>query len=74
MTILTPGPRVTFPPVGFRSVKVRCIVCGQRGYADDGLNPWQESHMRGHKPCDYCGRMLVVRLDGTARVHTRCPS
>jgi len=75
MSDLTPGPRVMFRPVNpSRSTKVQCSVCGARGYADDGLNPWQETHLRGHKPCDYCDQMLVVKLDGAPRVHMRCPS
>lgn len=58
-----------FEPVGTRG-RVRCTVCGMRGYPGGS---WQVSHRRGHAPCPRCGRMLQVKLDGSARTHTRCP-
>jgi ribosomal protein S27E len=64
------NPFPLFVPVSHRSGKVRCIVCGATGF--DGC-PWQWSHERGHEPCPWCGKQLSVRLDGTARVHSKCP-
>jgi uncharacterized OB-fold protein len=52
------------------SIKVRCSVCGAKGFPGGS---WQATHRRGHKPCPRCHRQLTVKLDGTARVHTRCP-
>lgn len=59
-----------FEPVGTRG-RVRCTVCGMRGYPGGS---WQDTHRRGHASCPRCGRMLQVKLDGSARTHTRCPA
>jgi hypothetical protein len=53
------------------SARVTCSVCGARGFPGGS---WQAPHRRGHAPCFRCGRPLTVKLDGTARVHTRCPT
>lgn len=53
--------------------KWRCDVCGRTGYGLHGPYSWADSCRRGHLPCSWCGRMITVRLDGTARVHARCP-
>lgn len=57
--------------------KWRCTVCGREGYGDAaGPTPrdgWSSACRRGHAPCDYCGRMLPLRLNGQPRIHTRCP-
>lgn len=50
--------------------KIRCLICGRTGYPN---GRWMESCLRGHRPCDWCGRLLIVKLDGGVRVHTRCP-
>lgn len=57
------------------SVKVRCVVCDSNGYpsTEHSESRWQRPHRRGHRPCLECGRQLAVRLDGTARRHSRCP-
>jgi DNA-directed RNA polymerase subunit RPC12/RpoP len=52
------------------SITVRCTTCGAKGLPG---GRWQQAHRRGHKRCPRCGRQLTVKLDGTARVHTRCP-
>lgn len=63
------------------SPKWQCTVCGRSGYSS--LNPnteegsrWNDwtRHCRvGHSPCPWCDRQLTLRLDGTPRVHARCP-
>lgn len=61
---------------GYRwySDRYQCTVCGRQGYGARGRPfGWYESCARGHAPCAWCGRMLAVRKDGTARVHTQCP-
>ena len=71
------GPFVTFPQRTPQSGKVKCSVCGASGYDtswNGAVAGWQKTHLRGHKPCGRCGRMMVVLLDGSTRVHTRCPS
>lgn len=60
-----------FTYAGPRGTQVACDVCGRRGY---DRNLWQDVCRRGHLPCSDCGRRLAVRLDGSARVHTRCPN
>jgi endogenous inhibitor of DNA gyrase (YacG/DUF329 family) len=60
----------TFVPASPRSIRVKCGTCGARGFPGGS---WQAPHRRGHKPCPHCGRQLPVKLDGGARVHTRCP-
>lgn len=65
------GPPVTFPPNGPLSRKVRCSVCWASGYP--GCT-WTRKHLAGHRRCPDCGTWLTTRLDGTARVHTRCPA
>jgi hypothetical protein len=59
----------------YHAAKYRCDVCGREGYADKNGRPyeWAAACRRGHAPCDYCGRMLTLKLDGQPRVHTRCP-
>jgi hypothetical protein len=60
----------------YHGTKWRCDMCGATGYGDENgphNSPWSEPHRRGHAPCDYCGRMLPLKLDGQPRVHTRCP-
>lgn len=65
---MSTSPGFTHP--GPRGLKVACETCGATGY---DRRPWQDLHRRGHLPCGACGRQLTVKLDGTARVHTRCP-
>lgn len=48
-----------------------CDTCEVRGLPH---GKWMETHRRGHAPCPRCGRQLTVKLDGTPRVHTRCPN
>ena len=67
---------MSWPPVGFveagpRSRKLACVTCGEKGYA---YGKWMARHRRPHLPCPWCGRRFAVKLDGTARVHTRCPN
>lgn len=62
---------VLFSPVSNRSPKVRCNVCGGRGYEG---GKWQDWHRRGHLPCPLCGKLITVLRDGTARTHGRCPT
>ena len=70
------GPPVEFLSTSTWGRRVACTVCGRFGMPGSGPNPqpWQKVCLRGHKPCDYCGRMSPVKLDGMARVHTRCPA
>lgn len=67
---------------GYRETgpKWRCDVCGRSGYGDPHLarerrygSHWSDSCWRGHAPCPWCGRQLALRMDGTPRVHSRCP-
>lgn len=55
----------------------RCDVCDRRGLTDPDqptrYNQWFTGCQRGHSPCVWCGRQLTVRMDGTPRVHARCP-
>lgn len=66
----------TNPPDGFHwygvswSIKWQCETCGAAGYP---RGKWMHNHQRQHHPCPWCGRMLTSKLDGTPRVHTRCP-
>lgn len=56
--------------------KWRCDTCGRTGYGDpaqERRNHWSDSCKRGHSPCPWCGRQLSLCMDGTPRVHTRCP-
>ncbi|ACZ29621.1 hypothetical protein Xcel_0582 [Xylanimonas cellulosilytica DSM 15894] len=54
--------------------KWRCNICGREGYGNDqGPYVWHKSCLRGHSPCPWCGRQLALRIDGTPRVHSRCP-
>lgn len=58
--------------------KWRCDVCGREGYGDPnadrrGWQHWSDGCKRGHSPCAWCGRQIMLRKDGTPRVHTRCP-
>ena len=64
------GAAVAFAYDRPTSAKVACSVCGRRGYRG---GTWQDVCRRGHKPCRWCGRPLVVLLDGSARLHARCP-
>lgn len=53
-----------------RGGKVTCLVCDRKGYMGGA---WMEGCRRGHAPCPLCGRMLTVLLDGSPRMHARCP-
>jgi len=73
--VTKPGP-TPHPPDGFHqapnwSNRWVCNICETRGLPG---GKWMETHRRGHAPCPRCGRQLTVKLDGTPRVHTRCPS
>lgn len=57
----------SYPP---HSSRVECSECGARGFPGGA---WQDLHRRGHAPCPRCGRIFTVKLDGTPRIHTRCP-
>ena len=48
--------------------------CGRGGLGRPGTRPnhWSEACRRGHSACPWCGRTLVLRLDGTPRVHAKC--
>lgn len=55
----------------------QCEVCGLM--LRYGMDSWvrkqaEEHHRRGHAPCEFCGKQLVRRKDGTARQHphNRC--
>ena len=61
-----------FAPVGGTSNKIRCVLCGVKGYQTRGFG-WMSTHLRKHFPCSKCGKMLSSRENGTARDHTRCP-
>lgn len=56
--------------------KWACDTCGRSGYSDPsqprGYSQWFTACERGHSPCEWCGRQLTLRLDGTPRVHSRC--
>lgn len=46
-----------------------------------GMDRWvrkqiEEHHKRGHAPCEFCGKQMVRRQDGTPRQHphNRCPA
>lgn len=57
--------------------KWRCDVCGRTGYGDpnrENHHHWSNACKRGHSPCPWCGRQLSLRMDGTPRVHSRCPA
>lgn len=74
-----PGPSaadvVLFRPLP-GSRKVECVVCRAKGYPSTPRSEsrWQRPHRRGHRPCLACGRQLTVKLDGSARRHSRCPA
>lgn len=60
--------------------KWRCDTCGRTGYSDgdpsersSNWKHWSDACKHGHAPCEWCGRQLTLRQDGTPRVHTRCP-
>lgn len=66
---------MTWPPEGFvvpgpLARKIACAICGERGYSG---GKWMDRHRRPHLPCPWCGRLFAVKLDGTGRIHTRCP-
>jgi len=70
---------VSWPPPGFRYAGARggrleCTTCGARGWTYLDPRSWMAVHGRPHHPCPWCGRPLVTKLDGTPRVHTRCPN
>lgn len=63
---------------GYRYVgpKWRCDDCWRTGYGDPASawpNHWSAACKRGHSPCVWCGKQLTLRIDGTPRVHSRCP-
>lgn len=63
---------------GVTGPKWACDTCHRSGYghpdSDRGHAPhWTDSCRRGHAPCGWCGKQLSLRLDGTPRVHSRCP-
>ena len=64
--------------------KWRCNTCHRTGYGTgstpwhqnwrgDAITNWSVACLRGHSPCPWCGRQLTLRMDGTPRVHARCP-
>lgn len=62
----------------FTGPKWRCDDCGRTGYTNPTAgefrySSWFDACKRGHSPCVWCGRVLSVRMDGTPRVHSRCP-
>lgn len=60
---------------GWTSPKWSCDECGATGYGDQFLPAeWARAHARGHEPCPWCGALCTLRMDGTQRVHTRCPN
>lgn len=63
-------PELFEPVPGSHKGRVRCVVCGMRGYP--GCK-WQEPHRRGHGSCPRCGGMQTLKLDGSARIHAHCP-
>lgn len=87
---MTPTPLVNDPCVTFTQIhagryygysytgpKWRCDTCGKAGYGDPaqaGCHHWSAGCKRGHSPCPWCGRQLTLRMDGTPRVHNRCPT
>jgi hypothetical protein len=52
-------------------VKLRCRTCGTQGWSG---GRWMNPHRKGHLPCPRCGGLLSVKVDGTARIHAKCPS
>jgi hypothetical protein len=62
------------PPDGFtltrNGTRWACATCEATGLPN---GDWMATHQRPHHPCPDCGRQLVSKLDGTPRVHTRCP-
>ncbi|SDD41956.1 hypothetical protein SAMN04489747_0910 [Auraticoccus monumenti] len=52
-----------------------CQMCGREGLGDETgpTGDWSQACRRGHAPCDWCGRMLTIKMDGQPRVHARCP-
>ncbi len=64
-----------FAPVGGRSGKLACTVCGRRGYPPSTPErSWQAACLRGHLPCPDCGKPLAVLKNGSQRKHGRCPA
>lgn len=74
--------RTTFSVAGPESRKVKCDLCGSAGYGPVGRPPlgyfsrsWMWTHMRGHRACRFCGRILTVLMDGSQRRHSHgCPT
>lgn len=49
-----------FIPVGPRSAKVMCTICGRKGY--DARDPWAAACRQGHPfTCPDCGRRSADR-------------
>jgi hypothetical protein len=63
-------PELFEPVPGSHKGRVRCTVCGTRGYPG---GRWQEPHRRGHGSCPRCGGMQTLKLNGSARTHAHCP-
>lgn len=60
---------------GWSSPRWICDECEATGYGDLFLPAeWARAHARGHEKCPYCGTLCTLRMNGTARVHTRCPN
>jgi hypothetical protein len=61
----------------FSGPKWQCDVCGRSGHGDPAETTWRghwsAACKRGHSPCAWCGRQLTLLMDGTPRVHSRCP-
>lgn len=69
-------PVTTPPEDGFHAApngsnRWVCNTCEARGLP---RGKWMETHRRAHHRCPDCGRWQTAKLDGTPRVHTRCPN
>lgn len=77
-TVVTPT-RGWSGPYGqvWRGARWKCDTCDVHLYGDrPTVDTAIDRHTaRGHAPCDYCGKMLLCRLDGTPRQHNarHCP-
>lgn len=61
----------------WRGGKWQCNECGHEFIGDHPIVTKRlDAHAdRGHSPCEYCGRPLMRRMDGTPRQHSAryCP-